>query len=91
MTPKQFSQVEQAQKSYQTRAKDYDSSWHPQYTARFMELIGIRPGDRVLVLACGTGLEAVHCMPASRRQWPGDSLGRIHSNDGRVSQKAGDR
>ncbi|KID77113.1 uncharacterized protein G6M90_00g100700 [Metarhizium brunneum] len=63
MTPRHFSQFEQAQKSYQTRAKDYDSSWHPQYTARFMELIDIQPGDRVLVLACGTGLEAVIACP----------------------------
>ncbi|KAG8427277.1 hypothetical protein J3459_007359 [Metarhizium acridum] len=63
MTPKQFSRFEQAQKSYQTRARDNDNSWHPQYTTRFVKLIDIQPGDRVLVLACGTGLEAVIACP----------------------------
>ncbi|KAL4725267.1 hypothetical protein ACLX1H_007414 [Fusarium chlamydosporum] len=53
------SQVESAQRMYTERAHNYEDSWHPDYSRRFMELIPIQAGDRVLDLACGTGLEAV--------------------------------
>jgi ubiquinone/menaquinone biosynthesis C-methylase UbiE len=44
---------------YRERGHDYEDSWHPDYTRRFMDLVGVRPGDRVLDLACGTGLDAI--------------------------------
>ncbi|UNI15691.1 hypothetical protein JDV02_002202 [Purpureocillium takamizusanense] len=52
-----------AQHMYAGRADDYDSSWHRGYTARFMQLAAPQPGERVLLLACGTGLEAEHAAP----------------------------
>lgn len=51
------SQPAVAQYMYSARATKYEESWHPQYTDRFMSLVDIKPGDRVLSLACGTGLE----------------------------------
>lgn len=48
-----------AQRMYDPRAETYDDSWHPSYTERFCSLIPLRPGDKVLDLACGTGLDAL--------------------------------
>ncbi|KAJ6443368.1 protein-l-isoaspartate(d-aspartate) o-methyltransferase [Purpureocillium lavendulum] len=63
MAPAQSLQYACAQHMYANRADDYDSSWHASYTARFMELAAPQPGERVLALACGTGLEAEHAAP----------------------------
>ncbi|KAJ3479157.1 hypothetical protein NLG97_g8391 [Lecanicillium saksenae] len=60
---KNKSQYEMANLLYEPRAVDYDDSWHPDYTRRLIDFVGVRPDDRVLSLACGTGLEAVHCAP----------------------------
>lgn len=56
-------QYESAQRMYTARAAEYDNSWHPGYTERFMALVDVSPGDRVLILACGTGLEAEVAAP----------------------------
>ncbi|KAF5241502.1 hypothetical protein FAUST_3798 [Fusarium austroamericanum] len=53
------SQVDAAQRMYTERASNYEDSWHPDYSRRFMELVPVHQGDLVLDLACGTGLEAV--------------------------------
>ncbi|KAL1878796.1 hypothetical protein VTK73DRAFT_7553 [Phialemonium thermophilum] len=47
-----------AERMYAERAATYEDSWHPDYTARLMTLIPLRPGDHVLSLCCGTGLDA---------------------------------
>ncbi|RGP79164.1 demethylmenaquinone methyltransferase [Fusarium longipes] len=57
--PSVESQVDAAQRMYTERAHSYEDSWHPDYSRRFMELVPIHKDDRVLDLACGTGLEAV--------------------------------
>lgn len=61
--PSQESQFELAQRMYTPRAADYENSWHPSYTQRFMSVVNIQPGQRVLILACGTGLEAEIAAP----------------------------
>jgi ubiquinone/menaquinone biosynthesis C-methylase UbiE len=43
---------------YKNRALKYEDSWHPDYTIRFMGLVDLKIGDRVLDLCCGTGLDA---------------------------------
>ncbi|KAK1971486.1 methyltransferase domain-containing protein [Colletotrichum sublineola] len=50
-------QAASSQRMYTARADRYEDSFHPAYTKRFMAVADIRPGERVLVLACGTGLE----------------------------------
>ncbi|KAH8785065.1 S-adenosyl-L-methionine-dependent methyltransferase [Diaporthe sp. PMI_573] len=51
-------QPQSAQRMYNTRASNYEDSWHPEYSQRFMALVPLSPGHRVLDLCCGTGLEA---------------------------------
>lgn len=63
MAADQGTQFETAQRMYSTRAVDYENSWHPQYTGRFMDIVAAKAGDRVLVLACGTGLEIAIAAP----------------------------
>ncbi|KAK2053300.1 methyltransferase domain-containing protein [Colletotrichum caudatum] len=50
-------QAASSQRMYTARADRYEDSFHPGYSERFMAVADIRPGERVLVLACGTGLE----------------------------------
>lgn len=49
---------ESAQRMYNSRAPTYENSWHPEYSRRFIALAPLKPGDRVLDLCCGTGLDA---------------------------------
>ncbi|KAL0942165.1 protein-l-isoaspartate(d-aspartate) o-methyltransferase [Colletotrichum truncatum] len=50
-------QVASAKRMYTARADTYENSFHPDYTKRFMSVANVQPGERVLILACGTGLE----------------------------------
>ncbi|CAK7226636.1 hypothetical protein SBRCBS47491_006298 [Sporothrix bragantina] len=52
-----MSQVAASQHMYATRAGKYDDSWHPQYAKRFVRIVNPHPGQRILDLCCGTGLE----------------------------------
>jgi ubiquinone/menaquinone biosynthesis C-methylase UbiE len=51
-------QVQSAQRMYDARAANYEESWHPNYSKRFIELCPLNSGQRVLDLCCGTGLDA---------------------------------
>ncbi|KAF4995590.1 hypothetical protein FGRMN_5043 [Fusarium graminum] len=53
------SQTDAAQRMYTERASNYEDSWHPDFSSRFMKLVPVQSGDRVLDLCCGTGLEVV--------------------------------
>lgn len=54
-----LSQIHTMQQVYGSRASTYDSSWHVQHAADFVKWANIRPGQRVLDLACGTGLVTI--------------------------------
>jgi ubiquinone/menaquinone biosynthesis C-methylase UbiE len=49
-------QAANAIKHYETRSADYDSTWHSDFTERFISYLDIQEGQDVLDLACGTGL-----------------------------------
>ncbi|KAL9096107.1 MAG: hypothetical protein Q9165_001630 [Trypethelium subeluteriae] len=49
-------QAESAQRLYDQRGSNYDDSHHPSFVANFVKFANIQPGQRVLDLACGTGL-----------------------------------
>ncbi|KAF1346776.1 S-adenosyl-L-methionine-dependent methyltransferase [Delphinella strobiligena] len=50
------SQYQSAQCLYDNRAQIYDDSWHPSLARHLAKIANIKPGDKVLDLACGTGL-----------------------------------
>ncbi|KAI3529884.1 methyltransferase [Colletotrichum filicis] len=50
-------QATSSQRMYTARADNYENSFHPDWTKRFMAVADIQTGERVLILACGTGLE----------------------------------
>ncbi|KAF0315474.1 protein-l-isoaspartate(d-aspartate) o-methyltransferase [Colletotrichum asianum] len=50
-------QAASSKRMYTARADNYENSFHPDYTKRFMALADVQLGERVLILACGTGLE----------------------------------
>ncbi|KAF9882401.1 protein-l-isoaspartate(d-aspartate) o-methyltransferase [Colletotrichum karsti] len=50
-------QVASSKRMYTARADNYEDSFHPEYSKRFMVVADVQPGERVLSLACGTGLE----------------------------------
>ena len=54
VTPSQISQ-----QIYGARASTYDESWHVQHAADFARWAALKPGQRVLDLACGTGLVTI--------------------------------
>ena len=56
MTPR--TQAEVARRTYNPRAATYEDSWHAAYSPVFIGLLPLRPGNRVLSLCCGTGLDA---------------------------------
>ncbi|KAK5107094.1 hypothetical protein LTR62_001878 [Meristemomyces frigidus] len=49
-------QAQDAQKLYDDRAASYDNTWHPRFARHIVELAHLQPGEKVLDLACGTGL-----------------------------------
>ncbi|TLD28610.1 hypothetical protein PspLS_04262 [Pyricularia sp. CBS 133598] len=53
----QETQQDSSRRMYTARAKGYEDSWHPDLSRRITAFAEFKPGDRVLVLACGTGLE----------------------------------
>ncbi|OAQ59851.1 methyltransferase [Pochonia chlamydosporia 170] len=59
MGAKETTQFKLAQRMYTKRASDYDSSWHAEYSKRFIKVASIKQNDHILDLACGTGLDAL--------------------------------
>lgn len=49
-------QAKDAQDLYDGRAANYDASWHDRFSSHVVQLLRLKPGERVLDLACGTGL-----------------------------------
>lgn len=49
-------QHDSAQRLYDARAHKYDNSCHPSFAKLVAQISNLKPGDKVLDLACGTGL-----------------------------------
>ena len=52
-------QAKDAQDLYDGRAAHYDASWHDRFSSHVVQLLNLKPGERVLDLACGTGLVTI--------------------------------
>lgn len=49
-------QADRAIKFYESKSWEYDNTWHSSFTKRFLSYLNLEPGQKVLDLACGTGL-----------------------------------
>jgi ubiquinone/menaquinone biosynthesis C-methylase UbiE len=50
------SQAAVARRLYNARSSYYNDSWHPSFAQWMADTAALKPGERVLDLACGTGL-----------------------------------
>jgi len=76
-------QAQSAQRMYDSRAVTYDDSWHPAYTARFTSHLSIAPGDKVLDLCCGTGLNV---FAAAEKVGPEGTVIGVDVSDGMLAE-----
>ncbi|KAH8909285.1 S-adenosyl-L-methionine-dependent methyltransferase [Coniochaeta sp. PMI_546] len=76
-------QPQSAQRMYDSRAATYEDSWHPSYALRFTSYLSISPGDNVLDLCCGTGLNV---FAAAEKVGPSGSVIGVDVSDGMLEQ-----
>jgi len=72
-------QPQSAQRMYDSRAAAYEDSWHPSWAIRFTSCLSIAPGDHVLDLCCGTGLNV---FAAAERVCPDGSVIGVDISNG---------
>jgi len=72
-----------AQRMYDARSKDHDNSWHDRFAKYFVEFAKIAPGEKVLDLACGTGLVTFYAAEAVGRK--GEVVG-VDISSGMISK-----
>ncbi|TKA72289.1 hypothetical protein B0A55_06188 [Friedmanniomyces simplex] len=76
-------QPQDAQNLYDSRASNYDNSWHHRFARHMVELAELRPGEHVLDLACGTGLVTY---PASTAVGPTGNVVGIDISSGMLAR-----
>ncbi|KAK6436923.1 hypothetical protein LTR95_006890 [Oleoguttula sp. CCFEE 5521] len=76
-------QAADAQHLYDDRATKYDDSWHPRFAQHVIELLELKPGERVLDLACGTGLVT---FAAAQAVGPTGSVTGVDISSGMLAQ-----
>ena len=76
-------QAQSAQRMYNARAVNYEDSWHPAYTTRFTSQLSIAPGDKILDLCCGTGLNV---FAAAEKAGPNGSVIGVDVSHGMLAQ-----
>ncbi|CAK7564311.1 MAG: hypothetical protein SEPTF4163_002200 [Sporothrix epigloea] len=72
-----FRQTAASQHMYAARAGRYNDSWHPSYAERLARVANPRPGQRVLDLCCGTGLELFLLAEALNKEGGSDDGGTV--------------
>lgn len=66
MATSSSNQARSAQHIYNARADEYDKSWHPSFAQHIVDSLKLQPGERLLDLACGTGLVTLPAAKAVR-------------------------
>jgi ubiquinone/menaquinone biosynthesis C-methylase UbiE len=80
---KPLSQAASAKQMYDARSSKYDDSWHPAFVNKIIDLLDLQPGEKVLDLACGTGLVS---FAAARKVGPAGSVTGIDVSDGMLRE-----
>ncbi|GAB7335000.1 hypothetical protein MBLNU13_g06866t1 [Cladosporium sp. NU13] len=76
-------QAKDAQDLYDGRAAIYDDSWHGRFSSHVVQLLNLKPGERVLDLACGTGLVT---FKAANRVGPSGHVVGVDISTGMLAQ-----
>jgi ubiquinone/menaquinone biosynthesis C-methylase UbiE len=76
-------QAKDAQSLYDNRAANYDASWHDRFSSHVVQLLHLKPGERVLDLACGTGLVT---FKAAERVGPSGHVVGVDISTGMLAQ-----
>ncbi|MCJ1458911.1 hypothetical protein MMC28_009287 [Mycoblastus sanguinarius] len=76
------SQVLFSQRMYDARSSNYDSSWHPIHALNYIKWTQPQPGQRILDLACGTGLVS---LPAKRTVGPDGTVTAVDVSTGMMA------
>lgn len=77
------SQAATAKRLYDARSKVYDNSWHPNFARYIVNSANLRAGERVLDLACGTGLVS---FPAAEKVGPEGAIVGLDVSDGMLDE-----
>lgn len=75
-------QAQSSQRMYDSRAANYEDSWHPAYAIRFASCLSITPGEKVLDLCCGTGLNV---FAAAEKVGPDGNVVGVDVSDGMLA------
>jgi ubiquinone/menaquinone biosynthesis C-methylase UbiE len=81
--PETLSQAASAKHMYDARSSQYDDSWHPTFVNKIIDLVNLQPGEKVLDLACGTGLVS---FAAARKIGPTGSVTGVDVSDGMLRE-----
>jgi ubiquinone/menaquinone biosynthesis C-methylase UbiE len=78
-----YTQPDSAKHMYDSRASKYDDSHHPVFARHVVQSLGLKPGERVLDLACGTGLVT---LPAAQEVGSNGLVIGIDVSDGMLAE-----
>lgn len=76
-------QAKDAQDLYDGRAAKHDASWHDRFSSQVVQLLQLKLGERVLDLACGTGLVT---FKAAERVGPSGHVVGVDISTGMLAQ-----
>jgi ubiquinone/menaquinone biosynthesis C-methylase UbiE len=68
---------------YDARSDDYDKSWHVRFAKQFVDFACLKTGEKVLDLACGTGLVTFYAADAVGKS--GEIVG-VDASSGMISR-----
>jgi ubiquinone/menaquinone biosynthesis C-methylase UbiE len=74
-----------ARRMYNARSSYYNDSWHPSFAQWMADTASLKPGERVLDLACGTGLLT---FAAANAVGPSGNVTGIDISDGMLAEAA---
>lgn len=81
----QEDQAATARRMYNARSSQYNDSWHPGFAQWMADTASLNPGERVLDLACGTGLLT---FAAANAVGPSGSVIGVDISDGMLAEAA---